>query len=111
MAFKVLIPKVGANDEHGATHRLYQHGEVIEADSPWKKSLMDTFVENDWAIEIKIEDTSGVETGEAVRARNEDGHFVADDPNTPDVNEAYKGGKAPNRKKRKTTKKKSSKKS
>ena len=23
------------------------------------------------------------------RARNEDGHFVADDPSTPDVNEAY----------------------
>ena len=24
------------------------------------------------------------------RARTEDGHFVADDPSTPDVNEAYK---------------------
>jgi hypothetical protein len=24
------------------------------------------------------------------RARTEEGHFVADDPSTPDVNEAYK---------------------
>ena len=26
---------------------------------------------------------------EMVRARNEDGHFIADDPATPDVNEAW----------------------
>ena len=26
---------------------------------------------------------------EMVRARNEDGHFIADDPSTPDVNEAW----------------------
>ena len=49
------------------------------------------------------------------RARNEDGHFVADDPDTPE-NEAYEGGKAPAKKKpakkkpakKKATKKKSS---
>ena len=47
-----------------------------------------------------------------VRARNEDGHFVADDPSTPDVNEAYVGGKKPKKKttKKTTTKKKSTKK-
>ena len=32
------------------------------------------------------------------RARDDDGHFVADDPDTPEVNEAYKGGKAPKKK-------------
>ena len=32
---------------------------------------------------------------EPVRARDEDGHFVADDPSTPEVNEAWDGGKAP----------------
>ena len=42
-----------------------------------------------------------------VRARNKKGHYVADDPSTPDVNEAYVGGKAP---KKKTTKKKVTKK-
>ena len=42
------------------------------------------------------------------RARTEDGKFIADDPSTPDVNEAYVGGKAPAKKstKKKTTKKK-----
>jgi len=30
-----------------------------------------------------------VETLEMVRARDENGHFVADDPSTPDVNEAW----------------------
>ena len=35
-----------------------------------------------------------------VRARNAKGHFVKDDPNTPDVNEAYADGKTPKRKPR-----------
>lgn len=33
----------------------------------------------------RLDDTVEVE----VRARDEEGHFVADDPSTPDVNEAY----------------------
>ena len=37
------------------------------------------------------------------RARNDKGQLVADDPSTPDVNEAYVGGKKPVKKK--TTKK------
>ena len=49
----------------------------------------------------KLDELSGV------RARNKKGHYVADDPSTPDVNEAYVGGKAP---KKKTTKKKVTKK-
>ena len=43
----------------------------------------------------------------AVRARNEDGTLKADDPETPDVNEAWEGGKKP-RAKRKSAKKKAS---
>ena len=42
-----------------------------------------------------------------VRARNDIGHYVADDLSTPDVNEAYVGGKKP---KKKTTKKTTAKK-
>jgi hypothetical protein len=38
---------------------------------------------------------------EPKRARNDKGQLIADDPSTPDVNEAWEGGKAP-----KTTKKK-----
>lgn len=32
---------------------------------------------------------------EPERARDEKGKFVADDPETPDINEAWKGGKKP----------------
>ena len=32
---------------------------------------------------------SGTATVETVRARNEKGHYIADDPSTPDVNEAW----------------------
>ena len=39
------------------------------------------------------------------RARNEDGHFIADDPSTPE-NEAWVGGVSPSKKK--TKKRKSS---
>ena len=45
-----------------------------------------------------------------VRARHSKGHYVADDPSTPDINEAYVGGKAPKKTKaKKTAKKKTSK--
>ena len=35
---------------------------------------------------------------EPKRARNEKGRLVADDPSTPEVNEAWEGGKAPKKK-------------
>ena len=43
------------------------------------------------------------------RARKEDGTFQSDNPDTPDVNEAYEGGVAPKKttKKKRRTKKKS----
>jgi len=47
---------------------------------------------------------------EPKRARDDKGHFVADDPKTPNVNEAWVGGEAPKKpKKKKTTKKKKAK--
>ena len=43
--------------------------------------------------ENKILETAQVE--EVKRARDEKGHYIADDLSTPDVNEAWEGGKAP----------------
>ena len=46
--------------------------------------------------------------GSGIRARNKKGQYVADDPSTPGVNEAYVDGKAPAKKRgrpRKTKKK------
>jgi hypothetical protein len=42
---------------------------------------------------------------EPKRARNDKGQLIADDPATPDVNEAWEGGKAPKKapKKKATT--------
>jgi hypothetical protein len=37
----------------------------------------------------KKEEVEYEESLEMVRARDENGHFIADDPNTPDVNEAW----------------------
>ena len=42
------------------------------------------------------------------RARNDKGQLIGDDPSTPDINEAYVGGKKPTKKK--TTKKTTAKK-
>ena len=40
---------------------------------------------------------------EPKRARNDKGQLAADDPSTPDVNEAWEGGKAPKAPKKKAT--------
>ena len=47
---------------------------------------------------------------EIKRARDNKGHYVADDPNTPDINEAWEGGKAPKKKTKTSAKKKTVKK-
>ncbi len=62
--------------------------------------------------EIELDDETGaamVEAGMALeigaskpkRARNAKGQVLSDDPSTPDVNEAWEGGKAPKKKKAK----------
>ena len=62
--------------------------------------------------EIDVDDETGkamVEAGMALeigasklkRARNAKGQLQKDDPSTPDVNEAWEGGKAPKKKKAK----------
>ena len=67
-------------------------------------------------VEVSVEDTAESEgkaiysgsvttesgsvsaTATPTRVRNKAGKFVADDPSTPDVNEAWVGGKAPKKK-------------
>jgi len=46
------------------------------------------FITNGFAEEVKT-------TSEPKRARNNKGQLLADDPNTPNVNEAWEGGEAP----------------
>ena len=65
--------------------------ETFETEEHWEYDVP-------WPVEeVKVTET----VKEPVRARNAKGHFVKDDPNTPE-NEAWVGGLAPKRKTRKT---------
>ena len=109
--YKILIQKTATGNEYGSESKLYEADDILECNAVWEQSLMDTFVENGWAMEVKVDSVEKTvqveaEIKEVKRARNEKGQLKADDPSTPDVNEAYEGGKAPV----KTTKKKTTKK-
>tara|TARA_R100001509_G_scaffold133431_1_gene87017 strand:- start:901 stop:1200 length:300 start_codon:yes stop_codon:yes gene_type:complete len=80
----------GSANKYGNETRMYNEGEEIILDEPWKESLAQNFVIAGLAKEVKV-----VEVQETKRARNDDGTLKADDPSTPDVNEAWEGGKAP----------------
>ena len=111
--FKIIVPKPASCNEKGTDVRLYKANEIVESDGQWQDDVMDIFIKNGWAMEVKvdsIEETVQVEAEvkEVKRARNEKGHLVGDDKSTPDVNEAWEGGEAPKKKttaKKKTTKK------
>ena len=114
--FKILVPKPCAVDDQGMIVELMKVDSIVEADSDVMKSNMDNFVENGWAMEVKMDSADVVVDVEAdvepKRARNDKGQLIGDDASTPDVNEAWEGGEAPNKKTtaKKTTKKKSTKK-
>ncbi len=107
--FKMIVPKAGAANKDGTDTMLYAVGEVFEAKEDFQKELMEVFVENGHAMEVKVAGEAE-ETGEPVRARNDKGQLIGDDPDTPDVNEAWEGGEAPKKPAKKTTKKKTTKK-
>ena len=112
--FKILVPKPASAKEDGTEVKLYTADEIIESEGKWQDDIMGTFVENGWAIEVKMDsadETVEVEA-EVKRARNEKGQLIGDDPDTPDVNEAWEGGEAPKKttKKKATAKKKTTKK-
>tara|TARA_R110000868_G_scaffold143949_1_gene362677 strand:- start:6885 stop:7253 length:369 start_codon:yes stop_codon:yes gene_type:complete len=115
--FKILVPKPATSNEHGTEVKLYKANEIIESVGDWQDSLMDTFIENNWAIEVKMDSVPETleveaEVNEVKRARKEDGTLQGDDPSTPDVNEAWEGGEAPVKTtaSKKTTKKRTTKK-
>ena len=115
--FKVIVPKPASSNEKGTEVRLYKANEIIDSQGEWQDSVMETFINNGWAMEVKVdsvEETLDVveEVKEVKRARNDKGQLIGDDLSTPDVNEAWEGGEAPKKTtaKNKTTKKKTTKK-
>ena len=107
-SYKILVPKPASANKDGTDVKLYQSEEIVDAKESWQDDVMQAFVENGWAMEVKVEG-GAEETSEPVRARNDDGTLKGDDPSTPDVNEAWEGGEAPKKttRKKRTTKKKS----
>lgn len=103
--YKVIVPKAGSADKIGASVKLYPLDEIVDASEDWQEELMQTFMANGWAVEVKVDAPD-----EAKRARNDKGQLQADDPDTPDVNEAWEGGKAPTKKKAPAKKKATAKK-
>ena len=63
-AYKIIVPKPGASSENGMDVRLYQMDEIVEAKAAWQQELMDSFVDNGWAMEVKV--AAPVETGATV---------------------------------------------
>jgi len=116
--FKIIVPKPASSNEKGTEVKLYKANEIIDSQGEWQDSVMETFINNGWAMEVKVdsvEETLDVvaEVKEVKRARNDKGQLIGDDLSTPDVNEAWEGGEAPTKKttaKKKTTKKKTTKK-
>ena len=108
-SYKILVPKPASSNKDGTDVKLYLADEIVDAKESWQDDVMQTFVENGWAMEVKVE-ASAEESSEPIkRARNEDGTLKGDNPSTPDVNEAWEGGEAPKKttRKKRTTKKKS----
>ncbi len=99
MAVKMIMSAKGATDATGAKTKTYDVGEVIDTSTEFGQKIAETFIEAGWAVETKV-----VEATEVKRARNTDGTLRADDKETQDYNEAWEGGKAPEKKR--STKKK-----
>lgn len=92
---------------------LYEHSDSNSTnEEPVAEESVEEPVEEPVAKESVVEES--VEEPVAVvdvpvkpkRARNTKGKFIADDPSTPDVNEAWEDGKAPEKKEKSNTKKK-----
>ena len=113
--YKIIVPKPAASNEKGTEVKLYKANEIISSEGQWQDEVMNTFIKNGWAIEVKVDSVKETidveaEVKEVKRARNEKGQLKADDPSTPNVNEAWEGGEAPVKTTKKTTKKKTTKK-
>tara|TARA_R100000231_G_scaffold73507_2_gene57635 strand:- start:591 stop:923 length:333 start_codon:yes stop_codon:yes gene_type:complete len=107
-SYKIIVPKPASSNKDGTDVKLYLADEIVDAKESWQDDVMQTFVENGWAMEVKVESKSEERSKPVKRARNDDGTLKGDDPSTPDVNEAWEGGEAPKKTtKKRTTKKKS----
>jgi len=94
--YKIIVPNVGASDETGNLSKLYELDEIVKADKKWLDDLMGVFVENEWAVETKM---NAPDEFEVVKAAYEDRTIKANGSRIPE------GVELEDEPKRKTTKK------
>ena len=83
--FKMIVPKAGTSNKLGSELRLYELDEVVEVKEDWQEDLMNAFIENGFAIEVKMDSADSSADMEAEikededpeRARNDKGHFLS----------------------------------
>jgi hypothetical protein len=92
---------VGEDNENGTSARKYMVGESLPLSKAWQKAIAQNMIDRGAAMEIQ----GNASPTETKRARDADGKLMADDPSTPNVNEAWEGGKAPTKKRNKSSKK------
>ena len=85
---------VGEANAKSTSARKYLVGEELPLDKPWQKKLAENMISRGAAMEVQ----SNASPTETKRARTKTGQLIADDPSTPDVNEAWEGGVAPKKK-------------
>jgi hypothetical protein len=90
---KIMMSKngIGIAREDGAETMTYEANKEYNSSEAWQEGVFKSFIDMGVAMEIG----GNAQVHETKRARNEKGQLVGDDPSTPDVNEAWEGGKAP----------------
>ena len=86
MKIKITKDIIGSANEHGSATKMYSVGDEIDCTHDWQKKLAMQFMEANSAEEVK---TVAPKETKKVRARTETGHYKSDDPNTPDIDEAW----------------------
>jgi hypothetical protein len=96
MNIKMKKTSHGSANNLGSVGMDYIAGQTYAMTEDWQKAIANVFVNEGWAEEVGIKiEKKVVSSTETKRARNNDGTLKADNPSTPDVNEAWEGGKAP----------------
>ena len=84
MTVKMLVSTLGASNEHGSEVRMYEAGEEIIIDKPWKQALVANFIGAGVAEETKVVKPTETKAKPRKRARNADGTRLDRDWETSD---------------------------
>ena len=55
MKIKMLVDMKGSANESGNATMMYRKDDIVDCDKSWKVSLGQMFLDNDFAIEVKVD--------------------------------------------------------